>query len=60
MSILGVRLGIPVWVGLSSPPPMASPTTTTPSSLPCYVEFQAQREMMSIDTALNEIHAVNV
>lgn len=58
MSILGVGLEVPVWVGLASP--LRWPLPPPPSSLPCHVEFQAQREMMSIDTDLNEIHAVNV
>ena len=58
MSILGVGLEVRVWVGLASP--LQWPLPPPPSSLPCHVEFQAQREMMSIDTDLNEIHAVNV
>ena len=57
MSVLGVGMGVRVGVKPFPPPPAASPT---PPSLSCHLEFQAQREVLSVDTALNKIHAVNV
>lgn len=57
MSIFGARLGVHVRVQPFPPPPAAPPTL---SSLSCHLEFQAQRDVMSVDNALNKIRAVNV